>query len=416
MDYRPVPEAHREAFRRRVSYAFQPESGPDRGPDEDEGEEAFDHPDSYHRRGLYDVDPGAPATPEDLAVVCAYYGFEARIRDAFHPVGGVAAVASPPEWRRRGLIGQLLDGLHREFRDEGTPVAALWPFKHGFYRQFGYARISQGATAVVPAAALEAVAAAPAGRFRRLDADDWAVADAVHREWATETFGLRRSEGFWRHRVFEGWDEDPYVYAWFDGDGRPRGYLVYQFQRRYDDRFDGEENPRRLAVSELAFADDEARAQLYRFLYDHDSQVADVSLRGPVGTRLFDELDDPRDAEVELWPGHMARAVDVPAAVEAFDYPAGAAGTLVLDVADDRCPWNDATFAVEVADGAATCRETDADPAVRVGIGTLTQVLVGSHSVAEAERDGDLRVETTAARETLRAMCPPRQVYFREGF
>jgi predicted acetyltransferase len=270
--------------------------------------------------------------------------------------------------------------------------------------------VSHGARTTVSPGDLDGAAGDPAGRFRRLAAEDWAVADGVYREWATEAFGLRRSEGFWRHRVFEGWRDDPYVYAWADEDGTARGYLVYTFE-------DGDDG-REMRVVELAYADDEARAQLYRFLRDHDSQVESVRVRGPtpVSTRLFDELADPRAAEVELRPGAMARLVDVPAALESFAYPGDVAGRVTVAVTDDHCPWNDATVRLDVADGTATCRETDADPDVRAGVGTLTQVAVGSHGVAAAERDGDLSVATPAARETLAALFPPEPVYLREGF
>ncbi|MFC4553370.1 sterol carrier protein domain-containing protein, partial [Halorussus sp. GCM10023401] len=47
---------------------------------------------------------------------------------------------------------------------------------------------------------------------------------------------------------------------------------------------------------------------------------------------------------------------------------------------------------------------------------TLSQVYVGYHSVADAERLGDLEVRDAAVRETLTAMFPPRDVFLREGF
>ncbi|SEO30279.1 Predicted acetyltransferase [Halogranum amylolyticum] len=409
MDYRPIPEDHDEAVHRLLSYAFQPERGPD--PDDEDHE----RPEEYHRRGLYDVDPDTPTddpdtpTADDLVVTCGYYDFTARIRDEFHPVGGVSAVASPPESRRRGYVADLLANLHREFREEEIGFAVLWPFEYAFYRRFGYAMTNTSVTTSVPPAELGDVVPDPAGTFRRLDAGDYAELDTVHRAWATEALGLRRTEGWWRYRTFQGWRKDPYVYGWADRTGTLRGYLCYTVDEDGDDK--------RMDVSELAAVDDEARGHLLRFCRDHDSQVDTVRLRGKAGeTRLLQTLSDPRAVDVEVRPGPMARIVDLETVVDALSFPDDATGSVALAVRDDHCDWNDGTFELTVGSDGATCLRSDADADATLDIGALSQLALGSLSVDELERNGDLTVESAAARETLAALFPTEAVYLREGF
>ncbi|WP_101294639.1 GNAT family N-acetyltransferase [Halegenticoccus soli] len=406
MDTRPLPDEHRTAFRRTVRYAFSPERGPD--PDEDE---EIERPEIYSRRGLYDVAPETPDAAldaDDLLAVCGYYAFTARVRGGWHPMGGVSAVASPPETRRRGHVARLLDDLLREFREEGTYFSALWPFEYEFYRRFGYAMSNDRCATTVPPGELSDVVGEPRGRFRPLDPDDSSALDAVHREWVTEALAIRRTEGWWRHRVFSGWRKDPYVYGWEDDGGDLRGYVSYTVDEEDDEKV--------MEVRELAATDYAARRQLLRFCRDHDSQVDRVRIRGPTETTLLETLSDPRAASVEVEPGPMVRIVDVEAALSALSYPAGTAGRVTIAVDDARCPWNDGVFELDVEGGAGACLPSDAEPDVRTGVGALSQLAVGSQSVDSLKRYDELTVDDAAAAESLDELFPRESAYLREGF
>jgi predicted acetyltransferase len=415
MKYAPVPDSHEEAYDRILSYAFAPERGPD--PDR----EGPDRPAGFHRRGMYDVDADTPGTDldaEDLLAACGYHAFTARIRGRFHRMGGVSAVASPPEHRRRGVVRRMVGGLHAELREEGVAFAALWPFKYSFYRRLGYARVNDYARVTVPPAELEGAVPDADGEFVRLSPDDWERLDAVHAAAATEPLALDRTEDWWRTRVFQSWETDPFVYGW-ERDGDLRGYLVYSV-REDDGAGDGggNEDGKTLAVGELAGVDREARGHLLRFCRNHDSQVARVRLFGRDDLRPFDRLDDPRAADVEVNPGPMFRLVDVAAGLEALAYPEDVAGEVVLRVADDQCEWNDDTYRLAVSDGAATCERADADPDVSLGVGALSRLAVGSHSLDRLETLDEATVSAGAdeARETLDRAFPPTEPFLREGF
>ena len=284
MDLRLLPDAHREAFREMVLYAFQPA----RGPDWDEFD-PDDEVDPMTRYGLYDVAPETPdddLATDDLVAVCGSYDFTTRVRDDWHVAGGVSAVASPPEHRRTGNVATMLDELLATYRAAGTAFSVLWPFEYEFYRRFGWAKANDGLRVTVPPEELAALCPEPAGEFRRLAADDWEAVATVHEAWATETLGVRRSEGFWRDRMFTGWREDPFVYGW-ERDGDLRGYVFYRVE-------DGDDfGDRTMVVSELAGVDREAMDHMLRFCRNHDSQVSAVRLRLPADDPVLDRLTDP---------------------------------------------------------------------------------------------------------------------------
>ena len=408
MHYRAIPDAHEDTFDDYLVYAFSPE----RGPDHDL--EGPDRPASFHARGLYDTDDPAEAESDDVAVVCGYYDFRARIRGGVRDVAGVSAVASPPEARRRGLVRDLLAHVHRELRDDDVAFAALWPFEYPFYRRLGYERICNYARIEVAPDALGSACPDPNGAFERLDADEWPRTDAVYDGWANDEFRLDRSEGWWRHRVFESWGTDPYVYGWTDGDRGDalRSYLVYTITD--DDSGTG----KTMVVSEFAHVDREARGHLLRFCRNHDSQVERVRFTGPSNTRLFDDLDDPRAAGTEIRPGPMARIVDVEAALEEVAYPEAVETTLVFNVRDDACDWNDGRVRLRVTDGRGTAERVGADVDVdaSLDVGTLSRLVIGSHGVDRLVELGAVDVEREAVRTGLADAFPPTEPFLREGF
>ena len=52
--------------------------------------------------------------------------------------GGIGAVATLPEYRNSGAIREIFKELLPEAYRNGEVISALYPFKHEFYRKFGY--------------------------------------------------------------------------------------------------------------------------------------------------------------------------------------------------------------------------------------------------------------------------------------
>src|SRR3712207_2105707 len=54
------------------------------------------------------------------------------------PMGGIAAVATHPAYRRRGYAGELMRATLRGMRERGMHLSMLSPFAHAFYRAYGW--------------------------------------------------------------------------------------------------------------------------------------------------------------------------------------------------------------------------------------------------------------------------------------
>ncbi|NHN49641.1 GNAT family N-acetyltransferase [Halostella sp. JP-L12] len=393
VEYRRVPDDRDAEFGETIHYAFAPEEGP---PDADD--ERSDGS-SFVRRGLFEG--------EEMLCVCKHRSFRMRLRGEFRDVAGLSAVATPPEHRRKGHVRRLLSESLSEYRERGDLLSALWPFDCGFYGQYGWATANRYATYEMPPESLAFAADAASGDHRPLGPDDWAAADRVYDTHA-ERFALAmdRTETWWRERVFDSsWRDPPYAYGW-ERDGELAGYVVY----RVNDK--GEEKT--LAVREFAYADREARLNLLYFLYNHDSQVDSVKLSLPESNYLLDEVDDPAEVDCELGLGPMVRLVDVAETLSALAYPAD--GAVALAVSDPFADWNDGTFELAVEDGAATCRPTDAPADVELGVGALSQLVVGYRSAEALAAAGELDATSADALETLAALFPETDPFLREFF
>ena len=393
--YREVPEDRREEFHDLLHYAFRPEDGhPEYDLEEGPGEVGA-------RRGLFDGD--------DLAVVCRHYWFDARVRGTWVRAPGLSAVASPPEHRHGGLVRRLLVESLAEYRDRESALSILWPFKYSFYRKYGWGTCSRFTEITCEPDHLSAVAEDAIGEFRDATAADWEALDAIYRDDAAEwDLALDRSEAFWRHRVFESWRKDPFVYVW-ELDGEPRGYVVYTVED------DDDEDGKTFRVYEVAARDETAYRHCLRFAYYHEAQVARVKIHGEPHARLLDRLPEQWETECTLSRGPMARIVDVPTAIEALEYPVDLEGSVRIGVKDPLVDWNDATFEVSFEDGAATCRQVDAEPDVECSIAHLSQLYVGYRSLDRLQRETDLTIDD-AVTDRLDAAFPPRDTFLREGF
>lgn len=393
-EFRRLSADRLDDHQRIVEYGFDAESGP--------------------RQGTPEASPGRLGqqygvfSDEQLCSVCTHHDFTVSLRSDWMPLAGLADLTTLPEYRREGHVSRLVDGSLRSWRGE-YPLAALWPFDYGYYEQFGWAVGCKLAAYTLEPAAL-ASAEGTDGTLRRVTPDDWRRLREVHRAHALgRELTVRRSERWWRERIFRTVDGTNRVVDALDRDGTLRGYVAYSV----DPTSDGD----RMTVLYSAFTDENAWRGLFGLLGDRDSQVAEIRLFRGTEMDLLDRLADPGLVDCEIHPGAMIRVVDVVDALERLSYPDGSEGTLLLCVSDGTAGWNDGLFELTVANGKGQCRRLGGgEPDVSLGIGALSQLLVGYHSVGEARRLTDLRVGDEEAAARLAAWFPPRRVQPLDNF
>lgn len=293
------------------------------------------------------------------------------------PMGGVAAVACPPENRRKGATAKLLAAALSRMRQKGQVVSILYPFKFQFYRKYGWEMGSRWLRCSVKLNELSAFLPAQ-GSARRTDVSEWETFNRVYQRFTARRVGpLVRDKRAWEERVFSNPFDDKrrYLYLWYPDEycEESEGYVVYTLEN--------EGSERKIRVRELAYLTLRAYRGLWGLLANHDSQAEVVEVDLPLDDPLMFLIPNPR-IEAKVAPSFMFRIVDLAKALQARPF-----GDVQLEfriaVADRECPWNQGEFMVKLSGGQAAVTPAGPDsagantPLVKSSIQTLSQLYTG---------------------------------------
>jgi predicted acetyltransferase len=301
------------------------------------------------------------------------------------PCAGVTVVGVLPTHRRRGILRSMMRVQLEDAHERGEPIATLFASEETIYGRYGYGLASLNFNVEVPKSmnafrpGLETV-----GRVRFVEPDEAAklfppVYDAVR---AVTPGMFERSATWWEARVLNDPPEfrgggGPKHFVVHEVDGVPQGYAIYRLSGEWGDF--GPESAVR--ANEVVEATPEAAVALWRFLLDIDWTKAATTWLLPVDHPLFLLLARPNQARLRLGDGLWTRLVDV-AALSARTYAGD--GSVVLDVRDEVCPWNEGRWRVE--GGEASPADDAADLALDVA--DLGSVYLGGFSFRELGRAG----------------------------
>lgn len=130
--------------------------------------------DLSHKRGLFLPDGRLASC---LTIIPA----QIRIGNAIVPLGGVAGVATPPQFQRQGCASALLRATVSDLADTlGCPVSALFAAAPAFYRRFGWEIASRSVCwAASPGCLTDC---SEADRVHSVPPQDWTAVHKLHGE------------------------------------------------------------------------------------------------------------------------------------------------------------------------------------------------------------------------------------------
>jgi predicted acetyltransferase len=221
---------------------------------------------------------------------------------------------------------------------------------------------------------------------------------------------LGRSRNWWEYRILRDAPDDregggPKRLVVLETDGRPEGYAIYRHKTKWADGApDGD-----IEVIEAIALDGRPTAEVWRYLLDIDWGAQVTAWLMPVDHQLFHLLATPRRMRFRVGDGLWVRLVDVGAALSARAY---GDGSVVFEVADQFCSWNEGRW--KLADGQATRTRAAAD--LRCDVSALGSVYLGAFGFSALVRAG--RVEElrrgAAARADAMVTAAPRSLVPRD--
>ena len=327
------------------------------------------------------------------------------------PAAGVSYVGVQPTHRRLGILRAMMRRQLDDVRDRGESLAVLTASEGGIYGRFGYGPGTFVATYEIDRPT--GLTRTPDGTIRLVTGDVAASAfPAVYDEVRRGRPGeVDRSPAWWDSFFadHEGGrtGAGPLFHALRAGpSGEVDGYVSYRYDRRGEG---GDVDRATVRVEELCATGDAAYADLWAFVCDIDL-TRGAQVRGrPLDETVRWMLRDPRRLHLTGMQDHLwVRLVDLPAALEARRYPVE--GSVVLEVDDPFCPWNEGTWQLEAGPSGVEARPASGRGAdLSLGAADLGCTFLGGLTFSALARAGRVLEHVTgaAARADALFACDP---------
>ncbi|MDP4161635.1 MAG: GNAT family N-acetyltransferase [Bacillota bacterium] len=244
-------------------------------------------------------------------------------------MGGVAGVATYPEYRRKGYVRELIVEALKKMREENQIVSLLHPFDIGFYRKFGWEIFSDNQKIVIDKKELR-INNIQKGRIQRFTKETHqGEIERVYQEYASKYMGmLVRDAKWWKESIYH----DAQLALYRNEHEEAKGYILYKVSER------------KLDVMEMVALNQEARAGLWNFICQHDSMVEQVTMLLSVHDHFQYLFHQPK-LKMEVYPYFMARLVDVEKCLKQYPF-AGMDDSVFLHVEDEYAPWNNGSYLI----------------------------------------------------------------------
>jgi predicted acetyltransferase len=333
----------------------------------------------------------------DGAIVggAAAFTFNLTVPGGDLPTAGVSIVGVYPTHRRRGVLRSLMRAQLDDVHERGEPVAALWASEEPIYGRFGYGIASFcGEITLAREYTSFAQPFEPEGTLRLLEPEEALEAlpsafERIRVEWPGM---FSRNRLWWEDREIADPEDrregaGPKRWVAYERDGSIDGYAAYRHKPGWEQGTTTAE----LRVVEALGTSPEALRDLWGYLLAVDWIATVNAWLLPPDHPLFLLLATPRRMRYRMGDALWVRLVDVGAALSGRRY--SEEGRIVLEVADEFCPWNEGRWKLE--DGAA--ERTDDEPDLRLPVQSLASAFMGGISFATLARAGRVEEVTDGA-------------------
>jgi len=314
------------------------------------------------------------------------FAFDLAVPGGNLPTAGVSVVGVLPTHRRQGVLRSLMRAQLHDTHERGEPLAALWASEESIYGRFGYGlasfcgeiTLSREYTAFAQRFELQ-------GTLRLIEPEEVRagippVYERIRSQWPGM---FSRDDAWWENRRIDDPEDrrdgaGPKRWVAYERDGSIEGYAVY----RHKPGWDAGTTSAELRILEALGASPEALRDLWAYLLAIDWIATVKAYLLPPDHPLFLLLATPRRMRYRMGDGIWVRLVDVGAALTGRSYSGD--GSIVFDVADEFCPWNEGRWKLE----RGRAERSKEDPELLLPVSSLGSALLGGVSFAALRRSG----------------------------
>ncbi|MDR4886845.1 GNAT family N-acetyltransferase [Fredinandcohnia sp. QZ13] len=310
-------------------------------------------------------------------------------------MGGIAGVATYPEYRRKGYVKELLTYALETMNKQGFTVSMLHPFDVSFYRKYGWELFSNRLKTVFQRSDLVMLEPVEGSvkryLFENVNLDEL---KRIYDQYASQFSGmLVREDEWWKSVV-----DDLHIAIYYDASEQPIGYILY------------ESKDNKMTVEEFVTINYEARRGLWNFICQHDSMISELEMITNEKEPLFFSLKKQKTVKREVLPYFMVRIVDVESFLKEYKFAGNE--TLRLQISDPFATWNEKTFLV-IEGEVRVVNETEGS--LKLSINALSAAFFGHKRPTELFAAGMIEGAEQDI-EAFEKMIPNRDAYIYDFF
>ncbi|PHD41257.1 GNAT family N-acetyltransferase [Bacillus toyonensis] len=298
---------------------------------------------------------------EDLAAKLHLIPFHIYIGKETFKMGGVAGVATYPEYRRSGYVKELLQHSLQTMKKDGYTVSMLHPFSVSFYRKYGWELCANLLVCHMTKSDL-VMKKQVNGTVKRFNKENHPEeVEKLYETFAERVSGmLVREKNWWLQVVYD----DLALAIYYDENKTAAGYMLYKIENY------------KMTVEEFVPLHNEARNGLWNFICQHDSMIKELEMTVSENELLLYTLQEPR-VKTEIKPYFMGRIVDVEKFLKQYELNwNNVQQEVILHITDSFAPWNNIT--VRLANHEITImKEETIDKGIKLDINALSTIMLG---------------------------------------
>lgn len=340
---------------------------------------------------------------DELAAKLHLLPLEVYLGEMKLKMGGIAGVATYPEYRRSGYVKEMLTYLLETMKKEGYSVSMLHPFSVPFYRKYGWELFSSKLKASLKSEDL-IMKKQTAGKIRRYKKETHSTEiEEMYAQFAKQFSGmLVRETSWWQESVYD----ELTAAVYYNEAGEPKGYMLYEVKNS------------KMKIEEFIPLNPEARNGLWNFICQHDSMIKELEIITYENDPLLFSLNEPR-IKAEITPYFMVRIIDAESFLKSYDFLwTDNEDQLLLNLSDPHASWNNGTYLIKNQEvSKLSIKETEAlsGKGLSLNINTLSTALFGYKLPLDLNQITHIEGSAEDVQK-LQKLIPNRQPYFYDFF
>ena len=255
---------------------------------------------------------------------------EVMIDNKSYTMGGIASVATYPQYRRRGIVNELMRLSLEKMKDQKQILSFLHPFSVDFYRRYGYELISNLKTVEINFYDLKYYKDIAGKTYIPLDYEAIDDIDAVYSKYAQKYNSmLKRTNRWWKQNQYEAYS--PVIY--YDEKSEPKGYMLFKIEEDT------------IEIGEYVYLDEESRRGLWNFIANHDSMIKKAKITMPDDEQMSFLFYNPV-VKTEIIPYFMGRIVLAEDFLNKYIDFSSITDELTLYVKYEAAIWNNGKYII----------------------------------------------------------------------